>query len=226
MSHPLDRPVWSALTSRHAHLAEGDARAKRYRPSIVPFAAAADDRPDSAAALAALVAPGESIMMAEANDLVVPAGLTVAAAGRVVQMVAAQPIAATPDDCIVRLGDDDAAEMLALALLTKPGPFTLGAQALGAFWGVKIDGRLAAMAGERMAQPGFAELSGVCSHPDHRGRGLGRRLSRFVAGRICGRGDTPYLHAYDSNDAAIGLYGSLGFRHRRTLNLAVARRPA
>lgn len=89
-----------------------------------------------------------------------------------------------------------------LASLTKPGPFTLEAPSLGDFWGIRIDGRLAAMAGERMRQPGCPELSGVCTHPDF--RGLARLLSVFVAGRIAARGEVAYLHAYDSNAAGSG----------------------
>ena len=111
--------------------------------------------------------------------------------------------------------------ILALAKLTQPGPFTLRAQALGDFFGVRIDGRLAAMAGERMKQEGYAELSGVCAHPDFRGRGLARLLSVFVARRILARGETPYLHAWADNIAAIGLYDSIGFQTRTMLNFAI-----
>ncbi|TPI32384.1 hypothetical protein FJW07_27525 [Mesorhizobium sp. B3-1-9] len=108
-----------------------------------------------------------------------------------------------------------------LASLTKPGPFTPEALSLGDFWGIRIDGRLAVMAGERMRQPGCPELSGVCTHPDFRVGG--RRLSVFVAGRIAARGEVAYLHAYDSNAAAIGLYESIGFRLRNRMNMAMAR---
>jgi predicted GNAT family acetyltransferase len=121
---------------------------------------------------------------------------------------------------------DDAAEMLALAELTRPGPFTLRAQALGTFWGVKSDGRLIAMAGERLKQLGFTELSGVCTHPEFRGRGLGRTLSVFVANQIAARGEVPYLHSYATNADAISLYESIGFRIRTTLNVAIVKRTA
>ena len=115
--------------------------------------------------------------------------------------------------------------MLALALLTKPGPFTHGAQALGTFFGIRIDGRIAAMAGVRMKQEGHTEISGVCSHPDFRGRGLARLLSVFVMHRILARGETPYLHAYTANTPAIALYETIGFELRTTLNIAVMKKP-
>ena len=77
---------------------------------------------------------------------------------------------------------------------------------------MRVDGRLAAMAGERMKLTGFTEVSGVCVHPDFRGAGYARELSRLVAGRILARGETPFLHAFDNNTAAITLYESLGFQ--------------
>ena len=137
---------------------------------------------------------------------------------------ACSQLAAVTDERVQQLTQDDADEMLALASLTKPGPFTLKALSLGEFWGVKINGRLAAMAGERMKQPGYSELSGVCSHPDFRGGGLGRLLSVFVANRIFARGEVPYLHAYASNANAVRLYRSIGFRLSAEMNVAVVQR--
>ena len=109
--------------------------------------------------------------------------------------------------------------MLALATLTRPGPFKERTHQFGGFIGVKDGGRLIAMAGQRMQPVGFVEVSGVCTHPDHRGRGYAAALMRVVAGRIRGRGDTPFLHAYADNRGAIGLYETLGFRFRRELTM-------
>ncbi|WP_137930175.1 GNAT family N-acetyltransferase [Mesorhizobium comanense] len=224
MKHVLDRPVWSALDTRHRALARGGDHARRYPASIVPFASTAEDDAESLRALAELVAPGESVIMAQADTIVLPAGLTASSTAAAVQMIAEAPLPVVSDGRVERLTQDDAEAMLALALLTRPGPFSLKAQSLGDFWGVKIDGRLAAMAGERMKQPGYSELSGVCSHPDFRGAGLGRLLSVFVANRIFERGDIPYLHAYAANSTAIGLYESIGFRLRSRMNIAVVQR--
>ena len=118
---------------------------------------------------------------------------------------------------ILDLGPSDAAEVLALATLTRPGPFVARTPELGDFVGVKLDGRLVAMAGERMKPDGFTEVSGVCTHPDHRGRGYAAALMRVVMGRIRGRGEVPFLHAYAENRGAIGIYEGLGFRFRREL---------
>jgi len=144
---------------------------------------------------------------------------------RGVQMLAAQGLRAQASfDGIVPLGDADAPEMLALAHLTEPGPFLERTHAMGRFLGVRIDGRLAAMAGERMRLPGYTEVSGVCTHPEFRGRGLARRLSAAVAAAIEARGDRAFLHAWRSNAAAIALYESLGFELRSEVNVAVLER--
>lgn len=224
MRHLLDRPIWSALQTRHRAFAQGNDLARRYRPSIVPFAATGADDAESLRALEQLVSAGESVILLQSDAIALPAGLFATSTAAGVQMIAERPLQTVSDQRVQRLTRDDAAEMLALALLTKPGPSTLEALSLGDFWGVKIEGRLVAMAGERMKQPGYTELSGVCSHPEFRGGGLGKLLSLFVANRIVARGEVPYLHAYASNATAIRLYGSIGFRLRSTMNVAVVQR--
>lgn len=220
MTSILDRPGWSALDTCHAGLAVGNALARRYGPGISSFAATPDDEPDSLAALAALARPGEPMIVVQTGAIGLPAGFHTVTSMPLVQMVLGHPLAPVADARIEALEWSDAEEMLALATLTKPGPFTLKSQALGRFWGIRDGGRLVAMAGERFKQPGFTELSGVCVHPDFRGRGLARLLSHFVLLRIAERGDTPYLHTGADNSPAISLYESLGFRHRADLNVA------
>ncbi len=224
MPHILDRPAWNALQTAHAGLAEGDALAMRYPPSIVPFAAARDDAPESIAALAALPAMGEMMALVEAGPIIVPDGFDIVVDSTLVQMTGGSKHPRVEDPQIEPLTPDDAEEMLGLATLTKPGPFTLGAQRLGTFWGIRIDGRLAAMAGQRMRQPGFGELSGLCTHPDFQKRGLGTLLFRHVAGEISARGDEVYLHAYASNANAIALYEHMGFSIRSRMNVKIVQR--
>ncbi|MFC3070181.1 GNAT family N-acetyltransferase [Phenylobacterium soli] len=220
--HPLDRPVWSALTTRQAHLAIVDGPARRFDPAYGPFAASADDSPESWAALVRLNPPQGGLGLVEVELPPPPAGLNVTDA-ECWQMVAQDIAPAAADDGlqILELGDADAAEMLALAILTKPGPFSTATHRLGQFVGVREGGRLIAMAGERMQPTGFTEVSGVCTLPEHRGRGLAGRLMRVVMGRVAARGETPFLHSYAANTGAIALYESLGFRYRRSLQFRV-----
>jgi predicted GNAT family acetyltransferase len=216
----LEHPVWNALSTRQLHVAIGDDRARRFHPEIGPLAAARDDTPDSIAALGALVPDGGTLLLLQTAAIVVPPGCHAITTAEGVQMVAERSIPAIADARVVPLGDADAPEMLALATMTRPGPFAVRTHTLGTFWGVRDNGVLVAMAGERMKQDGFTEVSGVCTHPDARGRGLARTLSAIVAARIAERGETPYLHAYATNTAAIALYESLGFRIRRTVHVA------
>jgi predicted GNAT family acetyltransferase len=221
----LDRPVWASLTTHHGPLSEGNALARRFAPDVNLFAAACDETAGALTALAALVRPDESVLLLQVPDIVIPSGLIAVKVAKGVQMVAARsiPREGTGAD-ILTLQDADAPEMLALARLTEPGPFQTRTHALGTFLGIRIGGRLVAMAGERMRFPGFTEVSGVCTHPDFRGRGLARRLSAAVAAGIAARGEQAFLHAWISNRAAISLYEALGFKLRAEVNVAEIRR--
>jgi predicted GNAT family acetyltransferase len=223
--HPLDRPVWSALTTRQAALAQGDGRAVRMAPEYGLFAAAADTSPDALAALAALVPAEGGVALVEVEAPSTVPGARAAAPVALSQMVAdALTPAPPPGFDITPLTEADAPQMLALARLTQPGPFFSRTHELGDFVGVKVDGVLVAMAGERMKPTGFTELSGVCTHPDHRGRGYADGLSRHIAARILARGEIPFLHAYSTNTTAITLYQTLGFTLRRELAMTVLTR--
>ena len=211
--HPLDRPVWSALTTRQRDLAIGDGLARRYDPDIGPFAAVAHDDAEHLARLGALVAEhGRAVLLQRVASPAPPGTveqLRVPGVQLVLERLATVPATATAP--IVELGPADASEMVALAKLTEPGPFAARTPELGGFVGVRVDGRLVAMAGERMKPEGFTEVSGVCTHPDHRGHGYAAMLSAVVADRIVARGEMPFLHAFASNRAAVALYERLGF---------------
>jgi len=231
-AHPLDRPVWTSLTGRQASLAQGDARAVRLSAPYGLFAAAADGSAASLAALAALV-PADGALATVGVDEPGPPPDLAAEPHVIWQMVCerlAPPARAQADPQpfdIVPLTDADADQMLALATLTKPGPFFERTHQLGDFVGVKgPDGALLAMAGERMKPPGFTEVSGVCTRPDQRGRGLAGALMRVVAERIAARGETAFLHTYAHNTGAIALYESLGFSLRAEVTMTVLTRAA
>ena len=183
MSHPLDRPAWNALNGRLKTFAIGDAHAVRLDPALGVFLAAADDGAESRAALNALAFryPGSGLVEREDGPMVdvLPDG-PVASRSPCVQMVCSALKGGDDVDVGAQpLGPDDAAQMLALATLTKPGPFRERTHELGGFIGVWRDGRLAAMAGQRLRLDGFTELSGVCTHPDFRGQGLADALSQY-----------------------------------------------
>ena len=198
--------------------------AKRYLRDVNLFASSRDDSAAALDALVALVEPREHVYVLQVPEIAIPSALRATKTALGVQMVATRRIDAAAADDVVMLGDADAPDMLALAQLTQPGPFLARTHVMGTFRGIRIDGRLAAMAGERMHMPGWTELSGVCTHPDFRGRGLARRLSAIVCAGIEARGETPFLHAWKNNHPAIALYEQLGFRWRADVNVAVLER--
>jgi ribosomal protein S18 acetylase RimI-like enzyme len=221
----LERPVWESLTTRHAQFTVGSDKALRFSSDISPFASPKDDSPECFEALAQVIPKGGYVVMLQVPKFEISSSFDVLDTGIGVQLVPDNLTCDTVDTKgLEPLGEEDGAEMLALAELTKPGPFKAKTHRLGSFWGVKQDGRLVAMAGERFNQPGFTEISGVCTHPDFQGHGYGRKVSAAIAQQILKRGDVPYLHTFADNDSAIRLYESLGFRVLRNVHAAVLKR--
>ncbi|WP_432769372.1 MAG: GNAT family N-acetyltransferase [Sphingopyxis sp.] len=224
--HPLDRPVWSMLTGRQTHLAEGDARALRIDRGYGVFGAAADPGDEAQTALAALVPADGEIWIIEDAPWPLPPGTREVKRAVLAQMVAdgALPQARPGEPAIVALGDADAPEMAALADHARPGPWGPKTHLYGPFFGIREEGRLLAMAGQRMLMPGMAEVSGVATWADCRGHGYARTLIGHVMRAMALRGETPFLHSYADNAGAIALYESLGFRIRREVHvLAIAK---
>lgn len=221
MDHPLDTPVRSALSSRHAAFAESLGRTIRYAPSILPMAS---DDPDDPHALSRLVGPGEAAAVVKPGRFDPLPGFDLAGAADLFQMVFAGRAPAPDDPRIVQLGAADVPDMMALADRTRPGPITSRALDIGRFWGIRQNGRLVAMAGERMTLTDFTEVSGICTDAEVRGQGLGRALTQHVTARIAATGSTPYLHVVTGNIPAVRLYEDLGFETRTLMYVNFMRR--
>lgn len=222
--HVLDQPIRNALLTRHRHLSEGNSLALRYQPDIAVFAAAADDSLESLAALAALIPANGITIQLQNGEYPDSPGIAVETVFDAVQMVAKTVTAPGRAVDFLELSGADVPDMVELATLTKPGPFLARTHAFGGYIGIRVEGRLAAMAGYRLKVPGFTEISAVCTHPGFRGRGYASSLTQVLAGRIKADGDTPFLHTYATNTSAIRLYEHLGFEHRSSLNGRVLRR--
>lgn len=215
MSHPLDRVVLSALTSaRQSQLAVRQGSALRMASSYGVFAAL-EDVSAGMKDMALLPMPEDILVTVEAENQPLPDGFIVQKQAVLLQMTLTSLAAGRGREvAFEKLTQADAEQMLALAILTEPGPFFENTHRLGDFYGVKEDGRLLAMAGERMKPDGFTEVSGVCVHPDAQGRGYAAAAMRAVIVPILERGETVFLHSYDHNHRAISLYEGLGFSVR------------
>lgn len=223
----LDNPAWQALNGRHAHLAIGGGAVKRYPAAVSPFAAI-----ESAAALPGLtdiIAPGDNAVLWSPEDLEAPDGLELVMRFPCLQMAAFDfrpaDAADMPDSWAAAMTAADAPEMQDLAILTKPGPFGPRTIEMGSYIGVRDNGRLVAMAGERMKPGDFTEISAICVHPDHLGCGHARRLTSIIGRRIVADGRTPFLNVLPENAPAIALYESLGFVPRRMMQVHLFSKP-
>jgi len=223
-SHPLDHPIWTALTTTQRALAEGDARARRYPIEVTPFADMPDLSAENFAALAALMSPTDIAVLFTLEAVKTPAEFKVTLADTGEQLIGT-PIEAPANGVdIVTLGIDDVPAMIELTTLTKPGPFYARTHELGTFLGIRVDGQLVAMAGERMKPAQYTEMTAVCVHPSHRGRGYGQMLLSAVSRQIVSRGEIPFLHVFTSNHSAIALYRRQGMEIRRRLHVTVLKK--
>jgi ribosomal protein S18 acetylase RimI-like enzyme len=222
----LDNPIWNSLATRHAHLAIGadigHGLARRYPVDIGPLSAVQEPTAEAYADLAAIVPQDDVAVLFLEHSLEIPAGWQLLRDGTLVQMVCPTvPDRPSLAEAILPMKPTDFPELVALASLTEPGPFRDHTANLGGFVGIRVDGRLAAMAGQRLAPTGFAEVSAVCTHPDFRGRGYAQALVAVVTRDIHSQGRMPFLTSFEANTGAVRIYQHVGFVHRRTFQLTV-----
>jgi GNAT superfamily N-acetyltransferase len=222
----LDLPIWNALTTDHAAFALGEGLARCYPSDMSPLAGMRDGSPEAFADLRELVAPDGRVGMFTPEPLEVPDDWTIVGERWIDQMVSDGPVPelARGGPELVELGEGDVPEMLALTAATQPGPFAARTYAMGRYLGVRVDGRLVAMAGERLRLAGATEISAVCTDPAFTGRGYARALMVPLMATAAADGQLPILHVKTENGAK-HLYEKLGFRVRRAIRLTSIRRP-
>jgi ribosomal protein S18 acetylase RimI-like enzyme len=219
----LDNPAYASLRGAHARLAQVRGRARRYPDDVAPFLAlpsppSAQDWRDAAD----LVAPG-TFVAGRYGGAELPDGWRAVQAFDLVQMIEER---VTGVECTkaIPLGAADVPEMLELVAQTEPGPFLARTIELGDYLGIRHDGVLVAMSGERFRLEGWTEISAVCTRPDHRGQGLASALMGALIAGIQRRSQRAFLHVMNTNTGAIRLYEKLGFRVRQTATLTVVTR--
>lgn len=219
MNEPVFDCVWKSLETDHRHLGQFAQRARRYELSIAPFAAV--EKPDAEALsdLATLMTAGEFAYLFETDCELSPL-FHMDFKGRGLQMVATRALDPAPNDFdYERLTTEHVPEMLDLIAIAFPGYFRKRTIEMGRYFGVRDNGVLIAMAGERMAPAGNREVSSVCTHPEYRGRGHAENLMRVVCDGIQKEHRRPILHVGTRNTRAIGIYERLGFVVSREIGL-------
>ena len=221
MKHVLDNMIWNAITTGNTALAVVDGQVGCYHPDIAPFAAMEEHSKTNLQKLYEFIPSGRRVAISslkrieydkERWELLQPMLVT--------QMVYEHPAASfitENSSLVVPLSEEHVPQMLELTALTKPGPFFEKTIRFGNYFGVFVDGRLAAMTGQRMHPLPYMEVSAVCTHPDFRGKGFAKALMLNLMKIILDNSFTPFLHVLSSNTGAIQLYKSIGFRTRTEL---------
>lgn len=222
----LDNLPWFALSGRQSDFAEGPGAALRFQRKVSLFCAAETLDDNGWQALADMAGTGRAIVLFQATVGELPSQFNELSRVPTYQMVADGTPTLTVDSSaveVIRLGADDAEEMIELVELTEPGPFFPETYRLGTYLGIREEGRLIAMAGERLQTDEASEISAVCTHPDARRRGLAAILTSAMMDEIRSRCQLPLLHVAENNTPAIKVYEQLGFRVRCDITGLAAR---
>ncbi|HTF45460.1 MAG TPA: GNAT family N-acetyltransferase [Terriglobales bacterium] len=222
--HPLDNVIWKALTTVDARFAESRGSARRFPHEVTALGAFSGSAEQGFASLAELLPANGVVALFLAEPAEAPAGFEVVRALPLLQMLHDDRRLDLPPQNAIALAEADVPEMMALAELTRPGPFGKRTRELGTYLGIRRQARLVAMAGERLRLPGYTEVSAVCTHPEHTGNGYAAALIAALVGNIQGRGESAMLHSAEDNQRAIALYERLGFKKRTRLHLLVVRK--
>lgn len=222
----LDNPVYNALLSGDAKLSRGTENVKYFDEEVSPFVGFDEGYQHGFRDLYELLPPGRKILYAIPKTIQEPVGWEIMHEIQGVQFVFDAPIDPfdIPGHPIVPLNKHNVEEMVQLARLTKPGPFDTRTIEFGNYFGIFENGKLASMTGQRLHVPGFTEISAVCTHPTHLGKGHAALLLQHQLDLINKSGQSPFLHVRADNERAIALYNRLGFRVRGPMNFYFMRR--
>jgi ribosomal protein S18 acetylase RimI-like enzyme len=214
MEHVLDNPAWNALISGNKPLAQGNDRVKYFDASVSPFAAFNENTEEHFQLLYDMLPHDRQIFFIATVPANIPAQWEVLRWVPGLQMVFDGDLPEKATIGLTTLMAGHVPEMVALTKLTNPGPFAEKTIDFGHYKGVFQNDELVAMAGQRLHPFNYAEVSAVCTHPDHTGKGYARQLLLYQVARIKAAGEVPFLHARNSNLRAIKIYEDLGFAAR------------
>ncbi len=224
MEHILDNPIWSALTLNNAELAFGDEKVKFFDKEVSPFVAVKENNAESFDHLHHLLLHAGPVIFASTEKPNLSSNWIILQSIEGFQMVHNGSTQSTAEINPVLLNKTHIPEMLALTQLTKPGPFNARTIEFDHYYGVFENGELAAMTGQRLCVENYAELSAVCTHPSHLGKGYARHLLLFHIKRLLGEGKIPYLHVRYDNERAINLYKGVDFEVRKDIAFYVLKK--
>jgi len=226
MPHILDNPAWNALISGNKNLSYGNDEVKYFDREVSPFVAMKEISEDHFKILHELLPHSIPVLFISPERMEFPNFWSVRRLIKGIQMIYEGDILKEISyDNIIPLKTEDVPQMISLTKLTDPGPFGLRTIEFGHYHGIFDRDRLVAMAGQRLHVYNYTEVSAVCTHPDHTGKGYARQLLKHQIKRMQSEGNVPYLHVRSDNDRAIKVYADLGFKTRREIYFYVIQKP-
>ena len=228
MDHILDNMIWNAMTTGNNDIAVINGDVGCYLPDIAPFAGMKDFNDINLKKLYEFIPANRSVAISSLNKmnhdkvrwkLLQPMDVT-----QMVYEHAVNSFTTKNSPSIVPLSEEHVPRMIELTALTRPGPFLQQTIRFKNYFGIFIEGRLAAMTGQRMHPMPYMEVSAVCTHPDFRGMGYAKTLMLHVMKIILDNSFIPFLHVLSNNSNAIELYKTIGFRTRKQIFIDMIRR--
>ncbi|TSJ43704.1 GNAT family N-acetyltransferase [Mucilaginibacter corticis] len=212
MKHVLDNPIFNALASGNQTLAKGSGPVKYFDKDVAPFIGFSEDSQENFDAAYDMISRQNPLIFVSRDRTITQSRWTVLQQIPGWQMVYTGDAFDVDTTNLVALTDDHVPQMIELTKLTNPGPFGLHTIDFGHYYGIFEGDKLVAMAGQRLNPLPYAEISAVCTHPNHNGKGYARQLMQFHVNRIKQAGEIPFLHVRDDNTRAIKVYQDLGFK--------------
>jgi len=212
----LDNPVWNSLSEEHEKFCIDYNGVKFYNPDYCPFGGFINLE-ETEKATGAYAALSENFFVVGEKPKI-SSSLKIVKELVCLQMIIHEKIQLKIDNEIIKLTDDYKHELLDLVNLVQPGYFKPKTTSLGNYYGIFVDQKLVAVAGERMKMNDFTEVSAIITHPDYTGKGYAKQLTAYVVNQIFTENKTPFLHVVESNIGAIKLYEKLGFVTRRKMS--------
>jgi len=206
----LKDPFYNALHTTQKPLAMGTERIKKFPADVLPFVGLKEYDGNILHEIEPFMQANEEVFI---KDLFtnIPANWAVLNHVPVMQMVCTKPSEITITQDIQLLCENDYGELFSVVDLVQPGYFKPNTHLLGKYYGIRKNGALVAVAGERLKITGFIEVSAVCTMPGHTGKGYAQQLMALLINQIFNAGNIPFLHVLATNTRAITLYKYLHF---------------
>jgi ribosomal protein S18 acetylase RimI-like enzyme len=220
----LQNPVYNALISGDKHLSLGNERVKFFDEEVSPFVGFVQDYEKGFSDLYELLPGGRKILYAIPSFITQPAGWQIQHEIKGLQFVYEGKEIKNEFSNVLPLSETHVEEMIELVKITKPGPFGKKTIDFGSYFGIFDNEKLVAMTGQRLHAENFTEISAVCTHPGHLGKGYASVLLQHQLQIILQNGQQPFLHVRADNERAIALYHRLGFSISRPMNFYFMKR--